>query len=146
MPVCKSFLALTTAAVLAGCATALPPGAVVEPVGMVVCDDVATDPGPVGCYSARYGYWQGVAIGYDADGPAPVDIVAVGVNASGGFGGGTVVRDSVVKNTAVSNAAPRPSFAASHPGFMTGLRAVGRAVGASARFAGKVAVARAHQK
>jgi hypothetical protein len=141
----KGFLALTPAAALAGCAIAPPPAAVVEPVGVIVCDDVPTDPGPVGCYSARYGYWQGLAIGYDANSPAPVAFVAVGLNASGGFGGGTVVRDAAIKNTVVPNAAPRSSFAAAHPGWMAGLRAVGRVARASARIAGKVAVAKAHE-
>jgi hypothetical protein len=140
----KSFLALTIASALSGCAIAPPPVAVVEPVGVVVCDGVATDPGPVGCYSARYGYWQGLAIGYVVDIPAPVSFVAVGVNVSGGIGGGANVRDTVGKNTVVADATPRPSFEAAHPGIMAGLRAVGRAARASARIAGKIAAARAH--
>lgn len=143
---CKVFLALTTSTIVTGCATGPAPTAVVEPVGVVVCDDVAIDAGPVGCYSARYGYWQGLAIGDDANSPAPVGFVAVGVNASGGSGGGTVVRDAAIKNTVGPPAAPRSSFAAAHPGWMAGLRVFGRVARASARIAGKVAVAKTHEK
>jgi hypothetical protein len=52
---------------------------------------VATDPGAVGCYSARYGCWQGLAIGYDVDTPAPVSFVAVGVNVSAVLAGAQLV-------------------------------------------------------
>jgi len=135
----QRFLALATAAALAGCAIAPPPAAVVEPVGEIVCDGVASGPGPVDCYSANHGYRQGLAIAYDDSTQATVG--AVGVDASGGFGGSTVARDIRINETVVANAAPRPCFAAAHPGFMAGIRAVGRVARVSARIAGKVAAA-----
>jgi hypothetical protein len=145
----KTSIALILAASMAGCVVApVAPVAVVEPIGVVVCDD-GGEP-VVGCYSALTGWYT--VNGWDPYAPAPIGFVPlVNLNVGVGFGGGTVVHDTFINNApaAVSHpafVAPHPSFAAAHPGFMAGLRSAGRVAKASAKVAGKVAVATTARK
>lgn len=130
---------MSLAAVLAGCA--VEPVAVVEPAVLAVCDPIT----PIApCVDQGYGYYYapptiGVVGWYPV---APIGYVApVGINVGVGFGGRTVVSNTVVNNishTALP-AVPHPSFAQAHPGFVNAMHAVGHAAAVGAKVAVKTA-------